>query len=345
MMKKFFGKIMVAMGCLGIVLAPLIYLNRMNEADDLKKVAPFPPQATLLALGDSHVECTLDPAYFPEMVNRASSSEALLYSYSKLKFYKERNPQISVILLSYNYFLLGEWREDATHGKLRDLMYSRFLPLLRNQPEILSELKDNFLSAPFIVNYFNLPTKKIFNKQLHQTLLNTDNSWSFEGGFRPTFKAGISKADLQETIKYHYGTFKKDDPKAYFGNSQIAILDKMMAYCKEQQIKIVLFNAPTHQAYNKLISEEVRIYADSVAANICGKHGAVYLDMHEYHLPDSMYRDYDHLNSNGAKVITPLVRDTLIKLGIVGKAVPQVEKQLMSDCVSQNSAFENLYKK
>ncbi len=54
-----------------------------------------------------------------------------------------------------------------------------------------------------------------------------------------------------------------------------------------------------------------------IAKDLDDEFGEIYyLDYLRMELPDSCYKDANHLNYMGANIFTPIVRDTLISLGL-----------------------------
>jgi len=90
-----------------------------------------------------------------------------------------------------------------------------------------------------------------------------------------------------------------------------------MSECRDRRIKVIIFNAPTHRDYNEAIHPQIKSKMNEWANETCSKYGMHYIDWHDYYLPDSMFRDYNHINTEGAKVVTPMLRDTLMKLGCI----------------------------
>ena len=94
----------------------------------------------ILIIGDSHVECAINDDLFENSINFAQSGDNYMYSFTKLKAFKENNPDLKQVILSYSYFNILEpqnnWYSDAKYIKFKGSKYFR---LLEKEIGLLSE--------------------------------------------------------------------------------------------------------------------------------------------------------------------------------------------------------------
>lgn len=151
------------------------------------------------------------------------------------------------------------------------------------------------------------------NSYFHRATL--DQQTEFAGGFYGYDYSRI-KPELQPDYalrKYLYRYGAHADwvmyPKQY--ESFIELCD----LAKGHNYRLVLYNAPCHPDFLSALPEKAVRCTDSIAAEICSRYDAVYLNYADYPLPDSHFWDHDHLNKYGAAEITKVLRDTLSRMG------------------------------
>ncbi|MGL5980494.1 MAG: hypothetical protein ACRCZY_06390 [Phocaeicola sp.] len=331
MMKKFFGKIILFLIAFSLALVPIsIFCKQKLEAFLLEKSA-LDSNATVLAIGDSHIEYSLDPALFPEMTNRGFSAEWLFYTLPKLEYYLNHNKQIKTVLLGYSAHSLSKELESAILGEKSPVFYNKYMPLIVQSPSALALYHKYALNKESFLFYlqakYRIPSKQFVNNL-------TNKSDIFKGGFIKQLK--VMKAE--QSVNFHLGDLDTLITSPILEES----LQQIIALTKRKNVNLVLYNAPCHENHPAKNTNFIRNYINQVAFDLCKNEGIHYINHFDYHLPDSMYCDYDHINYAGAKVITPLVRDTLIKLGIVEENTLHLGKKQKSDYVSYNSVLEGL---
>ncbi|MGL5015771.1 MAG: D-alanyl-lipoteichoic acid biosynthesis protein DltD [Bacteroidales bacterium] len=315
-MKKFFIKLAAAVGCLVLVLVPISAYNKSQIDRKVKNALQLSDSISVIAVGHSHIECSLDPNYFPEMVNRAKSSEGRLYSISKARFYLENNPHLKCVILPWSFFNAGgglNFREEDNYDPFRI-----YFPLLVQSNRVFEYLNNEnigYFVKHYISNKFGLPAKSLINGVFHDSMRNS--SVEFVGGFLSEFKASIEKDDLRRKVGSLGVNVDDQYLSALINIHERESLDNFLSICKATNVNVIIFNAPTHRDYNNAIDSRIKSKMNEWANETCSKYGMHYIDWHDYYLPDSMFRDYNHINTEGAKVVTPMLRDTLMKLGCI----------------------------
>jgi hypothetical protein len=132
----------------------------------------------------------------------------------------------------------------------------------------------------------------------------------------PPKKITTIPINWEESILAHYYKNETNDLKDPDYSFVVAIRD-IRSFCKERGYKLVLFNAPVPQSYYVHIPPTYKQLTDSIANALVDNQTVFYIDYTQHPLPDSCFRDGDHTNFYGANIITPLVRDSLHKMGVL----------------------------
>lgn len=316
-MKRYFVKIIVFGFIALMTFIPICLKIKTSQTEKIKNAVLLPNGSSVLAVGHSHIECSLDPIFFPGLINQAKSSEQPLYSIAKANLFIQHNPTIKTIILAWSYFGL-----DTPTKIIQETGYDPFsiyFPILIDSP-LICELyrKDNtaYFFKNYIISKFGFPSKKLINDYFHNKN-RLQIKLDFEGCFLNEYKAALDKDDLSKKVGNKNKDFPLSEIRNYIDPIAQKNLENFFSESQKKGIKVVIFNAPTHKDYNNSFHPRIIETMDNFATELCEKYNMTYIDFHTYPLPDSMFRDYNHINTEGAKIITPLLRDTLQKLGII----------------------------
>lgn len=279
-MKKFIIKLFVfsilpiAYFGINVLVNRYIYLN---EKVGLKK-------SSILIIGDSHPNCSLNPDLFNDAQNISQGGEPYVLTYWKLrKILKEIEPDTIIIGFSVHNF-----------SKFNDLKFSdkRWAGNLFTRSytfESFSELDDRVE-----VNY----------SQLYRTIWKEtgfypkQNQVNFIG--KPSKRNTSHIGDWEKVIHHHY--YDKDK---ILGVSEVAeaYLDSIIGVCEERNMIPILINSPVHESYYNKIPEVNLSMFDKMKAKYDAK-GIKIIDKSQSEFPDSLYLNADHLNFDGATLFT-----------------------------------------
>lgn len=243
----------------------------------------------ILLLGDSNMEYAINDSIFASAINKAASADSYFYSYLKLKLYTSLYGKIDTVFLSFaphNIFDNGWLLDD-------DNIYSRFrfyyflmdwtdfkFLLLRNPRGVIS-------SIPSVLRQ----TLKNIVKKAKGVSLNPSY-----GGFDSLDRNILEEVKLK---------LRKGQPLPFFkipnnfkiSLAEIAYLNKTIAYCDKNNIKLYLINLPKRVEllnYSKYGVDNFYAEYDEKYRNLD------FLDFSRFPLPEDNYGDFVHLNSKGS---------------------------------------------
>ena len=134
--------------------------------------------------------------------------------------------------------------------------------------------------------------------------------WHRYNGDRNLEKSGLTAGDAQRYVS----NFLNENGEYILGNQNIHALEKTIAFCKKAKVEIVLIEAPIAEmlkdAYPTGLYSE---FLDTIR-KVCADSGVKFLRLKELgvQLSDYHYREYSHLNLNGAKVFTDAIAESVI---------------------------------
>ena len=97
------------------------------------------------------------------------------------------------------------------------------------------------------------------------------------------------------------------------------MLGRIVEECKKRDLSLILYNAPVSTEYMERVPSSYRELTDSLAREYVDDKTVFYLNYTAVPLPDSCYRDAEHLNEIGIHRFTPLLKDTLTCLGVISE--------------------------
>lgn len=280
-MRRFIKKVFLFISVLISVLITDVLLQKefLLRPDDLK----LSKTTTTLILGHSHAAYAYNTKFIANTFNIGSSGEAYLYTYFKLRKVIESNPQINRVFVEYtnNQIEKGmdNWMWDDSHLQYNLIQYWVIL----DQEALMLLYKKNFSG---FVNAFskglfdNLP-KILFEKK------NKIKNGSM-GGYKMTEEVIVLSSENK---------VQDSNLKSHVSDYNLLYLQKIIKFCKKNDIEICLVRSPMHKTYNISFTEKKYIsLLNSKFKNI------QWLDNKDFELPDKGYRDNEHLNSFGATI-------------------------------------------
>lgn len=291
MIRKLIIYIIIFTGC--FLISDLILVYFTNKSLN-QSAFVIPSDKNVLILGNSSLECAINDSIVSNGINLSNSGEAYIYTYLKMKLFLEANSQIDVVLLSFNYNSLLAHTEYQVldHNGIQNI--DRYCPFFKEDE--LSVFKKSFY---YYRGIMKLPYtyRKVFFKSNQATY--EDLSW---GGY-----LHLDKNKLEENIQ-RYGNIMKQmkvTQKDYNNVSfQAYYLHKIISYCKQSGVTIILVNSPVYMDYQYGVEEYYRYYNTNYPDIPLWDYSA--LD-----LPDSFYADIYHLNYKGARVFSELIKKRL----------------------------------
>jgi hypothetical protein len=147
--------------------------------------------------------------------------------------------------------------------------------------------------------YFIMSFSRSLRYKLEFFLFNSSKNISSIGGFKPN-KNNIKKEDFE---KHRHNKIEVESEN--ISKKNIEYLMKIIDYCKDNNLKIVLLRSPTlisynnHIEYNRLLKNELS--------------DIDYFDFKKFPLKHIHFSDGQHLNVKGAKLISEWFESSLTK--------------------------------
>lgn len=283
-----------------IFLAALLLVNAVliRWTCQLLDHASFelPAGTTTLVLGDSQVECAIDPASIPGVVNLAQGGEAFLFAHAKARRFIQADPRLDTIWLSCNYMGLEKKQDTLTRSE-RYVSYKLPFNFFLLDKEDMRHFAGNqhayasLLQTPF-------KRRAYIGKALRGHTTWEDLNF---GGYLKLTDRKLAHDVAQRERARREGRTKP----AAFGTAQdqVEYLEKIIALCAANKVTCILVNTPVHDA--------VQADTDTAAyyAYLREHYPEVPLwDHADWSFPDSCYRDAAHLNVDGARLYTERLR-------------------------------------
>lgn len=275
-MKKFIFKILIFF----TIITLLCLLNYSINNYYIKHNIPTIKSATL-AMGDSHIKCSINPKYFNDLENLGHPGESYFLSFKKLKLINNNQPNlIKRIIIGLGHHTFSGYRDvrfsDAHHAKAQfDLYYAL---LSYKEFSALPMDKKKYIKS-IIQNMLLFPRKKHHN---------------FMGGYKGK-KSNLNYADLNRKKIY----FDEAEKKYGFSNNEIQYLDSIIYYCKKNDIELICLNTPVHKDYLDITPESyINIYEETKSK--LTSQNIQLIEMQNKTLPIEGYFDHDHLSKFGA---------------------------------------------
>lgn len=299
-MKKFLKRLGVGIFPILLLMAIAEFMLRQIPNDYQLKDRRYSSHASdfeALILGNSHAFYDLNPVYFKENtfnggnVSQSIDLDAAIFFKNAKKFSKLRYLIIPISDMSFFFKLsdLAEWRLK-NYAIYYDIHVSW-------NPEENSEV----LSLPFSIN-----RHRLISYYLQHESAVTSSYLGYGCNFKSGHTSDLSATALK-TIRLH-----KMGSAKYFEIEKEA-LQKMISYCRDKEIKVILFIPPAYSGYSSHI-DPGRLLATQ---NTCYDFARTYKNVFFFNLlkdssfTESDYFDADHLNEIGAKKLSFMIDSIL----------------------------------
>ena len=263
-------------------------------------VFQLPADVSVIALGDSQIECGLDDSRSSHFINLAHSAESYFYSYHKLAVCLEENPQLKTVVLglgrsSFSANLDRRWLFESSHFLARFASHW----VLWSPAEACMFATTNFSD----VLLGTLRSPRFMVSTLLQSLRKGLSAKNLGyGGF-----VRLRESKLAEAIQLY------EPPTAellFTGTKQIEYFDLIVNLCATHEVDLCLVSPPlhnfeTHQPHSLQRKEATQDFLENQYPALRR------VDVSEIAIPDSCYRDLAHLTEEGAKLFTAAVLDSL----------------------------------
>jgi hypothetical protein len=314
-MKQFF----LALGRFALVFllvcvpACLVYREALRRSFE-GYVADFNSRdICVLVIGDSHPMLSINVDDWDKAFNFAVGGEILPYNYIRLEMMPEYCSDIKVVILGLSYHSFA-----VEHGFLPDKAYSfcySAYPIIKNKPvQWYHPVYRAWLEAK-LNHDLGIVTKNAI-PNLKKAILDRR---PFTSGILMTHQHKVAPVPIEweAQIRNYFFSPELKPPSSL----SMAELQRIRDLCLQKGYKLVLYNAPVVKDYYDHIPSEYKHLTDSIAHTMTDNQNVYCLNYSQYHLSDSCFADCDHTNIYGARIITSLLRDSLMALEVIPTAV------------------------
>ncbi|MFI3293540.1 MAG: hypothetical protein SNI70_08485 [Rikenellaceae bacterium] len=296
-----------------IIYGVILFCFNFYLEKEIEKTNTIRSTTRVLAMGDSHLECGVNDITDDVFENRSRMSERYYQVYLKLKYIlenSENKDKLKAICLTYNTFSLKKSQDSLYCGVSPNHHFVRnYSPMFRdyyNRPQLYHLPIDSKSYCYSYVSSYMVGITDIRDWILHGKVRNL---FEFHGSFINEDKKHIKSFTKKE----------KDsnwDSDVELSNIQKDHLKLIATLARTNNIQLVLVNAPCHKYYNLSVNPKLVAANTEFANQLNRDYGVIYLDFHNAFLHNKCFRDYEHLSVDGANIFTPMLRDTLISLGL-----------------------------
>ena len=258
-----------------------------------------------LVLGSSHSNFGIDPHWMGDNVyNISNVSQDLYYDRAVLKKYLPLCPRLKVVVLPISYFTLYYKLAESSESWRTDY-YAVILGIPKDGGESSYYRRYSYLAL--MDGPINALTELKHGRKLEISSFGFQKSTSPKDvGKVINDEKGKARVDLHQGKLMH--------AKNLAGNMEI--LDTIAKLCREKGIKLVIVTTPVYKTYYDHISPAW--YGNMLAniGSVSRKYNASYLNYFydkRFELDD--YMDNDHLNENGARKFSFILKDDICKAG------------------------------
>lgn len=304
--KRLTGFLLVAI--LILVILSMIVKNTIIKTVCDSRYFKLPPESKTLIMGDSYLMTGLVPEMFPNTLNAAKRAEPLPFTYEKLKFIFNNNPQIENIILSLSYTSMTDRRLETLTERVSVKYFSE--SYFRLYDKELSKL--TFVpTGPYFSSWFKYRMGIPFeiSKELGDFLrikagIQPYHYYPFWGGFKIMPQTTTNK-NLAKRIDIHFDSSGAD---VEFPNILIDYFQRIINYCYGRGIVVLAVNTPKLAGYDKMVPEDYKRALQEIVQEMKAKYdGFRYLDYSKMEMEPKFMRDADHLNYEGAKIFSGIL--------------------------------------
>jgi len=280
-MRAFITKILLFTAVLLGFIALMFGLNRIILSSSL---GPFKLRndQNILVLGNSQMAGSFDERYLSHFKNLAHGGDPFFYSYIKLRKAHEINSQIDTLYIGFNSSNISsnvdqKWflNENQLNEKLK-----LYLPITPGEEyKYLWDVKPKTLIRSSCAQSLVLAQVLFAGKMTY-------------GGSVPKSE----KLNPKRFQKYRQESVEYDSLE--ISKHEIHFLNKIISYCKRNQIQVILINPPVHQIMNERTEGLQRDFYSYYFANYPE---IPFYDYGKLEMKDEYFKDLVHMSAEGAK--------------------------------------------
>ena len=325
-MTRFLRNLLLYLVLLALVSAAVgIYYNKVVMRTSIvvrkeKQLEDCCESTEYLFVGDSHVESGINPAFFPESFNYGVGSENPIQAYYKLRHLFNDTPcgkHIKCVILSFDLHTFSERRYEEW---INISYYNRYM---------------SYLKLGFITGRVGDFTLKFFQSYLwpyanqgpavmsailkgtteREELRLMDKGYVSRHGVLSDLPDSTQIAIAQRRSEFLLGS----EGYAVNDRALLKYFRKTVDLCESKGIAVVFMTYPVSIYLSRTMQEDYSIKPpDERYKQLLGSYSdCPYLDYYDLFFDRTeLFDDTDHLNDEGARLLTERVRDDLRVLGL-----------------------------
>ncbi|RZJ29436.1 MAG: hypothetical protein EOO48_07505 [Flavobacterium sp.] len=244
------------------------------------------PDTEYLILGHSQPECGINDSLISHAQNFSQGGESYFYTYLKLQKLLEANPKVKTVFISYannqvntrmDKWIWGNENMYANYPKYSFMMDSHdYRVLLAHNPQevLKSETK-------LVKDFLGFMVK-------NRTDYLRDRNW---GGY-----LYINRSKVDSLLKTDYLEKERKAIKLKFSRKNIEYLQKIVALCKQKNVRIIFLRMPVRPDLPFLKNEKQFLAVKRILFN-----DIEFIDFKNFPAAHDEVGDFDHLNHVGAR--------------------------------------------
>jgi len=296
-MKAFLKRCLLFFLTVAVVAGVMYGFNTWLQQRDVYKV---PKSVESLFIGDSHIKCTFDYSMIAHSINTAQTAEPYIMTYYKLLPIIENNPGIKNVILGFSYHnIAGENDTQFQNPSKVTSLYATYYPVI-NYKDVKVEHCSWQRYMKSVIKH-----KVLFNLMYTKNLIKR-----ISGKGTPAYP--YIGTYLRSTNKFHDNTKLRIPDHYYTADSTVSrpseisknYLLRIADFLQKKNIKLYLVTSPLHPHYQAGIPEFYRREFQDFRKQLEQYPNVIYLDYENDFKTDDYFKDSDHLNVKGAKIIS-----------------------------------------
>src|SRR5690606_1039164 len=195
------------------------------------------PKNTTLIIGHSHSECAYNDSLIFGVSNYSESGETYFYNYIKVKKLIEQNPHIDRILIEFTNNQIKEYMDNRIwEDKYISYRFPKYVSFMNKEDiNLLLKNNPNYFKSSFSVS-FSSNFKMLFKRLNYTTEI---------GGYKYLERNFTDSSEQEEESLTTEEQAAADLISVY----NIEYLDKMITFCKENNVEVFLIRSPLNKNY------------------------------------------------------------------------------------------------
>lgn len=304
-MNQFLKRVIIWIFPILLIVAIAEYLLRKIPNDYQLKVNFYLSHASdiqTLILGNSHAYYDLNPAFFKKYTfNGAGVAQSLDLDADIFFKYENGFTELRYLIISISDMSFFFKLEDLNKWRVKN--YAIYYNIHTScDPAENAEI----LSLPFSIN-----RHRLISYYLHHEAAVTSSDLGYGVDHKSGQTTDLNAAATRTIQKHKVTDFRNFE-------QQKAALGKMISFCHDKKIKVILFIPPGYSAYSSHV-DSVQL---GITLNTCRDFTRMYNNVYFFNLlkdtlfTESDYFDADHLNEIGAKKLSLKMDSILNQLAV-----------------------------